>query len=100
VTRDERDLRVMAMDLMILAGEHDAETKIAAALAAFRRATQELDASVCRYLAREWRDPQITIDDHGRSLRERSAEAADLCASRIAPSPLHGDPSKEEAKDG
>lgn len=87
MTPEERNLRVKALDLLVMAANsRDPETDIADTLRTWFREVAERDANVCRFVASEWRrydGPALTAE--GLALRERSAETADLCAERIAP---------------
>lgn len=92
MTHAERNRRVMALDILVLAANDPrAEEKIAELLAGWFRDEAERYGKCCLNVAREWRHGaddvygKTTISDEGVRLRERSAESAELCASRIAP---------------
>lgn len=92
-------MRIEALELIYLASAaSDAETRIAERLTAWRRRIWERDASVCRYAAAEWRRNPLSspLGQVATDLRERSAEACDLCADRIAP---HLRPTSAQPKD-
>lgn len=86
MTYDEHKRRVMALDVMLLAAtDPRAETKIAELLGSWLREERESNARACLYVAKEWQEMPADLSELGRDLRQRSADAAKLCASRIAP---------------
>lgn len=86
MTREERELRVKALDLLVLATNYpDAEERIALLLGAWFKNEAERAGRACLYVAKEWRSPDVPVSAEGLALRERSAEAAELCAYRVAP---------------
>ncbi len=86
MTRDEVEARKEALEIMMIAQEgYASEARIAERLIAWARAEAERCAKACLYVAKEWRDNPVQADAQCMSLRERSAEGADLCAYRIAP---------------
>ena len=81
-------MRTEALEMIYVVTNYsvdDAERMIARRLTAWREKIWERDANVCRNVAREWRDNSFNCDSAAMSLRERSAESAELCARRICP---------------
>ena len=83
--RYEAELKKLAIDLIVMAGENDPERHIAKWLESFRHDIRKHDADVCLYAAKEWRkDPMSGLDTDNR-FRLQSAEACEQCAYRIYP---------------
>lgn len=102
MTRDRARLVKRALEILVIVEDHkgdelDAAEDIVALLSTWDRQVHERCARACEHLAKEWRDvSSLNPTESAKALRERSAEACDMAAHRIAPWLYGTVPSKGE----
>lgn len=91
MTRDRARLVKRALEILVIVEDHKGDDLLAAEdivdlLSRWDCETLERCARVCEHLAKEWRDVSaLNPTESAKALRERSAEACDMAAHRIAP---------------